>query len=208
MFGVCFIEVFNTKIVDSKGKREWFGGVAPKTRSVRDWSVAEGGKVSSELIVCEDGCLFQAIHAFADFDIGVSLGVEVGGGKFVLFLDVLRDVPAVNPHVLVYCHVANKKKIFQVGGAITGASVGIGDDAVPVKFSVDETHSRGANVLIGVEEIATNGHSDTPLFSFTGAVGTDKLGVGNFSAGRNLVRENEKHGVIAADLFTDGAIEM
>ena len=114
----------------------------------------------------------------------------------------------VVPGEVVYCHVANKKKIFQASGAITGASVGIGDDAVPVKFSVDETHSRGANVLIGVEEIATNGHSDTPLFSFTGAVGTDKLGVGNFSAGRNLVRENEKHGVIAADLFTDGAIEM
>jgi hypothetical protein len=34
------------------------------------------------------------------------------------------------------------------------------------------------------------------------------LGVGNFSTGSNLVRENEKHGVISADSFTDGAIEM
>jgi hypothetical protein len=86
--------------------------------------------------------------------------------------------------------------------------MGIGDDAVPVKFGVDEAHSRGADVLIGVEEIATDGHSDAPLFGFSWAVGTDELGVGDFSAGRNLVREDKKHSVVAADLFTDGAIEM
>jgi hypothetical protein len=118
VFGIGFVEVFDAKIVDGKGKREWFGGVSPETRSVRDGGIAEWCKVSAKLIVCQDGGLFQAIHAFADFDVGVSLGVEVGGGKFVSFLYVLRYVPAVNPHVLVYCHVANKKEIFQVGGAM------------------------------------------------------------------------------------------
>lgn len=112
MFGVGFIEVFNTKIIDGEGKREWFGEVAPKTGSVRDWRVAEGGKVSAKLIICEYGSLFEAIHSFADLDVGVSPGVEVGRGKFVLFLYVLRYVLAMNSHVLIDAHVTNEKKIF------------------------------------------------------------------------------------------------
>ena len=108
--------------------------MAPETGSVGDGGVAERCKVSAKLVVCQDGSFLEAIHAFADFNIGVSFGVEVGRGKLVLFLDVLWYVFAVDAHILVNCHVAHQKEIFQVGCAISGATVGIRDYAVPVEF--------------------------------------------------------------------------
>ena len=151
VINVGFVKILNAKIVDGKGEGEGLGGVAPETGGVRDGSVTKRCQVSAQLIVGKDGGFFQAIHSFSDLDVGITLGIEVGRGKLILFLDVLWDVLAMNSHVLIDCHVANQEKIFQVGGAISGSSVGIGDDAVPVEFSVDEADGRGADVLICIE---------------------------------------------------------
>jgi hypothetical protein len=148
---IGFVEVFDAEVIDCECKCDGFGVVAPETGSERDGSIAEGCEVSAKLIVCQDGGLFEAIHALSDFDVGVTLGVEVGRGKLILFLDILWDIPAMYPHILVYCHVANQKKIFQVGGAISGSTVGIGDYTVPVEFGVDEADGRGSDVLICVK---------------------------------------------------------
>jgi hypothetical protein len=44
------------------------------------------------------------------------------------------------------------------------------------------------------------------LFGFAGAHGAHKLGIGNFSASWDLMGKNEKHCVVAADSFTNGAV--
>jgi hypothetical protein len=59
-------EEFDTKIVNSKGKSCASISVAPETRGLGNWEVSVRGKVRFELIVCKDGSLFEAIHAFAD----------------------------------------------------------------------------------------------------------------------------------------------
>lgn len=151
VFGVSLGEVFYSEIVDGECESGRFGGVVPETGSVGYGGVAKRCEVSSKLIVGQDGGFLEAIHAFADFNVGVSFGVEVGRGKLVLFLDVLWYVFAVDSHILVNCHVAHQKEVFQVGCAISGATVGIGDDTVPVEFGVDETDGRGANILVGIQ---------------------------------------------------------
>ena len=133
----------------------------------------------------------------------------MGRGKLLLVLDVLWNVLAMNLHVLIDYHVTDHEKIFEIcTSAVASAAVGIGDNAVPVEFSVDEADGRGANILIGIQEISTDGHADSPLFGFAGAHCAHKLGIGYFSAGRDLIWEDEEHCVVATNAFTDRVIEV
>ncbi len=205
MIGICFAEVLDTEIVD--GERE--GGttslVAPKTGGVADGIVSVGSEVCLELVIREDGGLLESVHALADFDVDVSFRIEMGIGQVILVNDLLGDVTAMDAHVLVYEHVGDKKKVLEIACAIPGTKMGVGNHAVEVEFEVDETDGGGADVLVSVEAITADSHAETVYFGFAGAHGADEIGVCDLAASRDFVGQDEDHGVVAGNLFTDGA---
>lgn len=185
---VSFGEEFDAEIVDSKGEGGSAIGMAPEARGLTDREVAEGSKMSFELIVGQDGSLFEAIHPFADFDVNVAFGIEMGVSQGILVDDFGGNVFAMDTHVLVNYHVGDEKEVFQVTSAVSSAEVGVGDDTVEVKFGVDEPDGWGANVLIGVEAIAADSHADTVWFGFAGSHGADEVCIRNLATSRDLMR--------------------
>ena len=83
--------------------------------------------------------------------------------------------------------------------------MGVGDNTVEVKLGVGETNSGRAHILVGVKAVAANSHADAVEFGFSWSHGANKIGIGDLAASRHLMREDENHGVVAADLFADGA---
>jgi hypothetical protein len=79
--------------------------------------------------------------------------------------------------------------------------LGIRDGAIEMEFGIDNSDCRRANILISIEFVTTNSHTDSVWFCFAWAHGADKSRVGNFASCRDLVRRNEKEGVVANDLF-------
>ena len=77
MIGVWLREEFNTEIINRESERSASIDVAPEARSMFNREVAIRGEVLSELFVREDGGFFEAIHTLADFDVYISLGVEM-----------------------------------------------------------------------------------------------------------------------------------
>ena len=45
--------------------------------------------MSTKLFVGQNGCLFEAVHAFADLDVRKAPGIEVGREKIVVGDDLL-----------------------------------------------------------------------------------------------------------------------
>ncbi len=129
----------------------------------------------------------------------------MGIGEVVFIDHLLGDVPAMDAHVLVDKHVGDQEKIFEIAGAVPGTEMSVGDDTVDMKFKIDESDGGGADILISVEAVATNGHAETVDFRFAGTHGTNEVGVRDFAAMRDLVGQDENHGVVASNLFTDRA---
>ena len=69
-----FADVFDTKVVDHKGKADFFGGILTKGGGLSDRVLAKLGKVYLEPIVSDAAGLFQAWHAFADLQVYPSVG--------------------------------------------------------------------------------------------------------------------------------------
>jgi len=203
VIGVRFGKKFDTEIVDGKSEGGKFGAMTPETGRMIDRVVAKGSKVSAKLFVGKNGSLFETVHALADFDINVTLGVKVFVGKCVLIGDFLSHILAMNFHVLEYFHVTNKKEIFQVAGTVASTAVSIGDHTVEVKFGVDEANRRGSDVLIGVKEVASNSHADAPGFCLAWAHGANELSVSDLSSVWDLMRKDEKHGIVASYVFVE-----
>jgi hypothetical protein len=65
----------------------------------------------SELIIRENGVFFEAIHAFADFDINVAFGVKMRFGQIVVGNNLGSEMLAVNPHVLIDDHVGDQEEV-------------------------------------------------------------------------------------------------
>lgn len=126
--------------------------------------------------------------------------------QFVFVDDLLRNVAAMNAHVLVGVHVGGQEKIFQITSAVSRPMFGIGDDAVEVKFGVDNANGRGPNILESIEAITTNGHSNATGVGFPGTHGADKVDIGDFSAWRDLIGFDEKDGAAANDGSDGGAM--
>ena len=104
---------FDTEIVDSESKRRASISVAPETRGLGDGEVSVRSKVRFELVICQDGSLFEAIHAFADLEVDETFGVEVLISEMVLVDDFLGNITAVDTHILVDEHVGNEEKSFK-----------------------------------------------------------------------------------------------
>jgi hypothetical protein len=74
-----------------------------------------------------------------------------------------------------------------------------------VKFGVNKANCWRADILTGVKAITTNSHAEAIGLSFSRTHGTNKTGVSNLATGRDLPRFDEKHGVVATNLFADGS---
>lgn len=205
MVGVGFAKVFDAKIINSESEGGATIGVTPKTWSVWDWMITVWGKMCLELIVGKYGGFFESVHAFADFDIDVSLGIEIILRQVVLGNDFWGKVLAVDAHVLVDDHVGDKKEVFNVASAVAGTEMGVGDDTVQMEFGVDEANGRRADILVGVETVATDSHAKAVDLGFTGAHCAHEISISDFATSGDLVRQDEEHGVVAGDLFADGA---
>ena len=205
MISIGFGKELDAEIVDGKGESGWTVGMPPKTRSVRDGEVTEGREMSLELVVRENGGFLETVHTLADFDIDVTFGIEVFVGQVVFGEDLGGEITTVNAHVLVDKHVRDQEEIFQVAGAVAGTATGIGDDTVDVEFGVGETDSWRTYILISIEAIAANRHSDSENLGFAGAHGADEVGISDLAARWDLVRFDKNHGVVASDLLADGA---
>ena len=107
-------------------------------------------------------------------------------GEVIFIYHSRGDVFTVNAHVLVDVHVALKEKILEIPSAVTSTKVSIGDDAVKVDLGIQETDGRQANILVGIEEIATDSDSNAPRFGFSGSHRADELRIGHFPVRRDL----------------------
>ena len=141
-----------------------------------------------ELVIRENGSFLEAVHAFADFDVDVSFGVEMGVGQAVFVDHFLSEVLAMDPHVLIDDHIGDKEKVFEVAGTVTGAEMGIGDHTVEMELGVDEANGRRADILIGIKAVTTHSHAETIDFGFAGAHGADKVCIGYLATSGHLVR--------------------
>jgi hypothetical protein len=124
--GIVAVSVFDSEIVDDEGESDVPGGMGPYPRYVGAWSKAVSGKVSFELIECDDTGLGQTIDAFADFDENEAF--VCFGEECVLIDDGLRNGCQGGAHVFFTHHGCSKVKIFKVESDESGA--GSGDDAV------------------------------------------------------------------------------
>ena len=137
MIGIRLREEFDAEVINRESERGATVVVAPEAGSVRDREVTVRGEVRSELIVRKDGSFLEAVHTLADFDVDITLGVEVGIGEVVLGNDFGREITAVNAHVLENGHIRHEEKVFQVAGAIAGTEMSVGNNTVEMKLGVD-----------------------------------------------------------------------
>ena len=81
----------------------------------------------------------------------------------------------------------------------------VGNNTVDVEFGVDYTNGRRTNVLVSVETIATDRHANSENLGFAGSHSADEVSIGDLAANRDLMRENEHHGVVAENGIAGGA---
>lgn len=205
VIGVRLREEFDAKVVDGKGECGASIGVAPEARRLGDWMITVRGEMRLQLIVGEDGGLFEAVHALADLDINVTFGIEVFVGKVVLINNLLWEVAAVDPHVLKNEHVGAEEEVLEVAGTVASTEMRIRDDTIEVELGIHNADSGRADVLIGVKAIATHRHADAEDFSLAGTHGADKVCIGHFATSGDLMGKNENHGVVSKDAIGDGA---
>ena len=77
MVSVYLGEICDTKIVDCEREGGTTLVVTPKARSETNRCIALGCKMGLELVVGKDTCFLQTVHSFANFKVGVALGVKV-----------------------------------------------------------------------------------------------------------------------------------
>ena len=80
-----------------------------------------------------------------------------------------------------------RKKIFQVASALASTSVSIVDGAVEMNFGVGYTDGRGADVLVCVNLVTADSHSDAIYFRLIGSHCAYKVCVRDFANCRYLM---------------------
>jgi hypothetical protein len=113
MISIGFGKIFDAKVVDSKREGGASRVVLPQTWSETKWSVAVRGEMSFELIVSKNCSLFQSVYAFADFQIDITFRIEELVGEPIFINDILRDIAAMDSHILENLHFRAEKEIFE-----------------------------------------------------------------------------------------------
>ena len=119
--------------------------------------VAMFGKVWNKFVIGDAAGLGKAVHAFVDFNIDIAFVDK--GGKVVLLKDGLWDQGDREHHVFGTIEVGVQVEILNVHGHKQG--VGSGNDAVKDEFGGGKASGFGAGIARVVDEIATDGPSDT-----------------------------------------------
>ena len=73
VFGMLLADIFDAKIVDAKGERDGSLLVHPKTWSEFGLCVAFVVEPFFKQLMCQDSCLWQALHALLDLKIDISV---------------------------------------------------------------------------------------------------------------------------------------
>ena len=90
MIGVFLANVFDAEVIDSEAKTDWSICMREETGCVLGGRVTIFGEVLGEPVVCDDSCLRQSIHSFADFDQNVAIVYKMF--QVVLLHDDLGNV--------------------------------------------------------------------------------------------------------------------
>ena len=130
MIGVSFTEIFYTEVIHCKSEGRGSAIVFPKARSETNGSVAVRREVGFELVIRKDTGLFETVHSFSDFEIEISLGVEVIIGEMVSIDNFLGDISSMHAHILKDGHRGVEKEIFEIAGAVACTELRIGNCAV------------------------------------------------------------------------------
>ena len=67
-------------------------------------------KMVLELLVGQDTGFLEAIHAFLDFNVEKTTGIEVAIGEVIFVYNFLRDVASMDAHVLKIFIMDPRKK--------------------------------------------------------------------------------------------------
>lgn len=120
--------------------------------------IAMRSEMGFQLVVCQDTGFLETIHAFSDLHVGIAFGVKVGISEAIFAHDFRSDILGV---VLEDFHSGTEKEVLEIGSAIASTVFGIRDDSIEVEFGVNDTNSRGVDILKGMEMITANSHANT-----------------------------------------------
>ena len=99
LFGVFATDVFYTEFIDTKGEGYGARFVSPKAECVACWSVAEGDKDLSELLIGKNYILGKTIHAAANLTKYISVTDKCM--EVIFFYDFLGQPPNWDSHIFV-----------------------------------------------------------------------------------------------------------
>jgi hypothetical protein len=68
--------------------------------------------------LCKDTGFLETVHSFSDFEINITFGVKAVVGGSIFVKDFLRNIFAVDAHVLENLHVGDQKKVFEISSAV------------------------------------------------------------------------------------------
>jgi len=88
--GVGFGEEFDSEVVNGEGEGRGTVVVPPETRGVADWVVAEWCQMGTKLVVRKDGGLLEAVHAFSNLEVAITIRVKKFRREAVLLNDFVR----------------------------------------------------------------------------------------------------------------------
>jgi hypothetical protein len=183
--------VFDTKIIDDKAKGDGTGFMTEQARGVGAGVVTMGSKVFFEAGVGNDAGLREAIHPFADLN-QYTIIVD-NRGQVILSHDGRRNVPDVNPHVLVPVHGIVEVEILNVKGAESGTRGG--NNTVEEELGCGQVGGFGGDIAWILDAVAPTGAADTVLLGFVGLEFGDNPQIGGCAPGGQIGFRYEKDGV-------------
>ena len=122
--GVFLADVLDPKVVDDEGENYGLGGVLPERRSSGNRGEPKTGKVSFEAVVGDAAGLFEAGHAFSDFEVNPAVITECA--EVLLFDNFVRDTDQREFYVIVVGHGCAMVKILDTQGHEAGTRSGDG----------------------------------------------------------------------------------
>jgi hypothetical protein len=126
MGGVSVVEVFDAKI---EVTFSWVSVMHPQSRRVGAGMISMRGKLSNKVPISKKRSLLEALHAFLDLYIDVT--ILINDGEIFVF----------NPHVFEIFHGCSQEMVLEVGTHEPGAFVSIGDGAVNDQLRLEQRGS-------------------------------------------------------------------
>lgn len=91
--------VLNTKVIDAETEASFTSLVFPHSYRMWNGKIAKCGKIFLELLVCQDGGLFKAVHPFVNLEINVIVSIHIIGG-IVTSQNIFRNIRSMDFHKL------------------------------------------------------------------------------------------------------------